>query len=139
MLDTPVNAALVMAIFVAGIVRFVIGGIWYSKWCFQKTWMKLSGVKESDMKKDPLRPMLVELLAGFFMAYVLALVVRHTAARNVVGGMEIGFLVWVGFVATVTIGAVVFEKKSFRWFALLNGFQLVSMLAMGAILAIWPQ
>ncbi len=41
------------------------------------------------------------------------------------------------FVATVTLGSVLYEKRSFSLYALNNGYQLVSLVVMGAVLAVW--
>ena len=132
--DVPLN---VWAVIGAGVAKFVIGGIWYSQWCFQKSWMKYSGVKPAQMKQGALNAMLVELVGCFIMAYVLGNAVKYASVHTVADGLKLGFCVWGGFVATVTVGAVVFEKKSWQWFCLLNGFQLISLMAMSVILAVW--
>jgi hypothetical protein len=47
--------------------------------------------------------------------------------------MAVGFWTWLGFVAVSTIGTVTFERKP----SLNNGYTLLSLLMMGAILAVW--
>ena len=37
----------------------------------------------------------------------------------------------------VTIGNVTYERKPFKLFLLMNGCLLISLLVMGAILAVW--
>lgn len=39
--------------------------------------------------------------------------------------------------AVVTIGSVTYETKPFKLFLWINGYLLISLLAMGAILAVW--
>jgi hypothetical protein len=68
---------------------------------------------------------------------VLAHVIRFAGATTVLQGLAVGFFVWLGFVAVVTIGTVTFERKPIRLFLLNNGYLLLSLLAMGAILAVW--
>ena len=40
-----------LAVLVAGISSFVVGGIWYSPGLFGKAWMKDNNVTEDDVKK----------------------------------------------------------------------------------------
>lgn len=40
-----------VAVLVAGVVDMVIGALWYSPVLFAKSWMRLIGKKEEDMKK----------------------------------------------------------------------------------------
>lgn len=40
-----------LAVLVAGISSFVVGGIWYSPGLFGKAWMKDNGLTEDDVKK----------------------------------------------------------------------------------------
>jgi len=51
--------------------------------------------------------------------------------------MAVGFFNWLGFVAVVTIGTVTYLRKPFQLFLIQNGYLLLSLLAMGAILAVW--
>jgi hypothetical protein len=49
----------------------------------------------------------------------------------------VGFVNWFGFIATVTLGITRCERKPFALYAITNGWQLISPMAMGAILADW--
>jgi hypothetical protein len=52
--------------------------------------------------------------------------------------MKIAFAVWLGFVTTVQLTAVLFARKPFKLYAIDTGYQLVCYLVMGIILAVWP-
>ena len=49
----------------------------------------------------------------------------------------VGFWNWLGFVAPVTLGSVLWEGKSPKLWVLNNGYYLVSLIVMGVILALW--
>lgn len=49
----------------------------------------------------------------------------------------VGFWNWLGFVAPVTLGGVLWEGKPWKLWGLNNGYQLLSLLVMGVILALW--
>lgn len=52
-------------------------------------------------------------------------------------GIQGAFWMWLGFVLTVGYQAVAFEDKKLRLFGLSMAYNLVSLLAMGALLGVW--
>jgi hypothetical protein len=71
------------------------------------------------------------------MAYVLARSIAYAQAETVGEGVEIGFLIWLGFVATILLTTVLYEQKPLRLFGLNAAFNLISLAVMGALLAVW--
>jgi len=133
MIQTSVN---LLAVLVAGIASFILGGIWYAKPVFGKQWMKFSGVKMGG--KNPTKAMAIGFLATLVMSYILAHFIKYTQSTTVLDGMIGGFWIWLGFVATTTLYSVIYEGKSLKLYVLNNGYNLLSLLLMGAILAVWP-
>jgi hypothetical protein len=70
-------------------------------------------------------------------AFVLDQFVRWTGATTAAAGATIGFWAWLGFVATVTAASVLYERRPTALYLLNNGYQLASLLVMGAILGAW--
>jgi hypothetical protein len=134
MKEIPIN---LWAVLVAALVKMVVGAIWYSPPLFAGPWQKLTGVGEADMKAALPKAMAVDLIGSLIMAFVLAHAVVYAGAATVVLGAAVGFFSWLGFVATVTIAQVTYERRPFRLFLINNGALLVSLVLMGAILAIW--
>lgn len=124
----------VWAVIVAGVVAWVIGALWYSQLLVGKQWMKLANLK--DVKPNPVI-FIVGLLTYIVMAYVLAHVLIAFNATAIAGGLVGGFWMWLGFVATITLGSVLYEQKPFMLWVLNNAYNLISFLVMGAILALW--
>jgi hypothetical protein len=48
-----------------------------------------------------------------------------------------GFFNWIGFIAPVTLGTVLWGGKSWKLWLIDNGFYLIDLLIMGMILAVW--
>ena len=75
------------------------------------------------------------------MAYILThALVFATSYLKVSGwqaGLSTGFWNWLGFVAPVTMGAVLWEGKPWGLWFLNAGYQLVNLLVMGVIIASW--
>jgi hypothetical protein len=121
------------AVLVAGIAHTVIGLIWFMPKFFGNLWVQLTG-----KEMNPARQWIPAGLIGHqVMAFVLALIVNLTNVTNVIGGIVIGVLACLGFMATLEIGELIWEKIPFKLFLIRVGNQLVGLGSAGAILAIW--
>ncbi|MBI2548007.1 DUF1761 domain-containing protein [Candidatus Woesearchaeota archaeon] len=129
-----------LAVIVAAVASMALGAFWYSPMGFGKMWMKLSGITPQatkNMKESAKKSYALGFLCALITSYVLAHFVKYTESTTVVDGMLTGFWIWFGFVATVTLGVVLWEGKSFRLYLLNNGYNLLSLLLMGMILTLW--
>ena len=130
-----------IAIIVAAAVNMGLGAFWYSMPGFGKQWIKLSGITKEDMEKAKKAGMsksyAISTAGSLVMAYVLAIVLRLAQAHTISAGLLGGFWIWLGFVATVLLGSVLWENKSWNLYAINAGYYLVSLMIMGAILALW--
>lgn len=133
-----------LAVLVCGILAVALGMFWYSPAGFGTAWMKEVGITQAQMEEAKKKGMsamwksfVVGFAAAFVTAYVLAVVANFAGADDAMGGAGIGFLAWLGFCATTSSGSVTWEGKSWKWWLITNGYQLVLLLAMGAILATW--
>jgi hypothetical protein len=134
MREIPINF---LGILIAAAAKMLIGGLWYSPALFLNTWFRVSGITKEQMKAGMARALAVEFVGSLIMAFVLVHAVRYAGATTPLQGMAVGFLNWLGFVAVVTIGTVTYQRKPFGLFLLINGYQLISLVVMGAILAVW--
>lgn len=131
-----------LAILVASVASFLLGWLWHSPMVFGKMWMKLSDMDQKKIdaakKKGMAKPILLQFIATLVMGYVLAYFVSYAEAGTIIEGAMVGIWTWIGFVATVMIGMVIWEGKPFKLFLINAGHVLVSLIVMGAILAVWP-
>ncbi len=125
-----------LAIVVAALSTFLIGGLWYSPAVFGKAWMRENGFKEEDMKNS-------NMLKIFGGAFVLALISAINLAmfmgpeNDPTMGALWGFLAGAGWVATFVGTHYLFERKSFTLFLINAGYSIVALTIMGVILAAW--
>jgi hypothetical protein len=123
-----------LAVIVAAIVKFAIGAVWFTA-LFGKRWRALMAVPEGT-SMDGLAPaMIVQIIGDLIMAYILARFIGHPT--DLWGGILIGFMAWLGFVATIMVGQIFYERKKPELIAIAAGYQLVGIVVMGAILAVW--
>jgi hypothetical protein len=124
------------AIVVAAVVKFAIGAIWYAP-LFGRQWRALQGIPEGSPQTGLVQAMVVQIIGDLIMAYILARFIGHYGMTGVGGGLFIAFMAWLGFVATIMVGSIFYEKKPPQLIAINAGYQLVGILAMGAILGVW--
>lgn len=125
-----------LAVIVAGIIPMVLGFIWYGP-LFGKQWMKLTGHKEMGNKDDMPRIYGTMYVASLVMAYVLAVFISYAGASTIGAGAMVGFWAWLGFVATTMLTGLLFNKKPMNLYFIDAGYQLVTLVLEGALLAVW--
>lgn len=131
-----------LAVLVAAIASMVIGALWFSPVLFGNLWMKLSNISKADIEKAKQKGMAKSYFWAFIstlvMAYVLANLINFTGSDTFAEGIRLGFWLWLGFIATVSLGRVLWEGKSFKLWILDNAHNLIAIIVMSAILVTWP-
>src|ERR1051325_5495316 len=133
----PINY---LAVLVSAIAAFVLGFLWHGL-IFGKVWIRLSGFTEAHMAAAKAKGMtgsyILAFVGNLVMAYVLAhAVIFGSAYLNTTGvsmGLSAGFWNWIGFIAPVTLGMVLWQGKPWKLWLLNNGYYLLALLVMGII------
>ncbi len=128
-----------LAVLVSAVVSFAIGFLWYGP-LFGKQWISMMGFSKNSMKSMKIKPavsMSLGFLSTLLMSYVLAMFVFFTQSSTIMSGITLGFWTWLGFIATTTLGSVLWENKSLRIYILNNSYNLISILTMAVILSVW--
>lgn len=129
-----------LAVLVTGIIAIVLGSLWYGP-LFGKHWMALMGITPLEMEEGTKKGMTKSYLIGFIGALVTALILAYLISSlgvaDVTGGLTLGFLVWLGFFVTTKLGSVLWEARPWKLYFLNIGYDLVNLLIMGAVLAVW--
>jgi len=125
-----------LAVLVAGISAFVLGGVWYSPALFGKAWMTENNMTVDDVKRGNKGKI-------FGWSFILSLVMAanlgmfiSTPDMNLSQGLMYGALtgVWI-FCGIAIVG--LFEHKSARYIFINGGYMIVALTLMGAIIGIW--
>ena len=136
MLGSEVNY---LAVLVAAVASFLLGWLWYGPF-FGKPWMKLMNFDKNSMKSMKLSPvtaMILGFLTYLVIAYVLAGFISILNSATIVEGMKIAFWIWLGFIATTTLGSFLWEGKSIKLYLLNNAYNLLNILVIAVILTAW--
>ena len=124
-------------ILIAGIASSVLGMIWYDARVFGTTWMRLANVTpemtEAGKKTMALRT-LVAFIGAMLVAYVLNWFGIAWGVYDWATAIELAIWAWVGFVAPIMAGMVIWEHRPFKLYVLNASYWLVSLVMMSLIL-----
>lgn len=134
----------VLGVLVASVVTFLFGWLWHGP-LFGKKWMDLMGFTPENMKSmkmTPVQAMVGGFVVNIIMAIVLALAINlsdfyYRNALPVLGALQTGFLLWLGFIATNTLGGVLWEGRSWKLWRFNNIYNLLVILIMSLVLSLF--
>jgi hypothetical protein len=125
-----------LAISVAAISAFVLGGIWYSPALFGKAWMAENNFNVSDVQAGNKAKI-------FGWSFVLSLVIAVNLAMflnspeiGLTMGIVYGALTGLWIFCGIAIVAL-FEHKSARYIFINGGYFLAALTLMGAVIGAW--
>jgi hypothetical protein len=125
-----------LAVVVAGLSAFAVGGIWYARPLFGNAWMIDSNLTEDQIKQGNKGKIFgFTLIFSMLMAVNLAMFLAD-AKTDVAWGAEAGFLAGIWTFCAIAIHSL-FELKSWRYIFINGGYSLVSLTLMGAIIGLW--
>lgn len=133
----PINY---LAVLVAGLVIFMLGGLWYSPVMFAKPWIALQGKTAEEMQAGggALPMMYLQVfICGLLTAFVLDIVIGIMPRMDLVRALKLVTVCWVGLAAATSYGTALFSGKPKKLWLIDSGFNLVSFLIATAILAKW--
>lgn len=124
-----------LAVTCAALATFLIGGIWYSPFLFQKPWMDINGFSIEKMSKRNF-PMIFGLsfMFSFIMSFNLALFIGK---EGFIFGLMAGFLTGFGWVSLSLAIISLFESRSWKYILINGGYMVISFTVMGGIIGIW--
>jgi hypothetical protein len=126
-----------LAVFVAALAMFALGGVWYSPALFGNAWMKANGFTADDLKNRNMAKIFgLSLVWSLVMAVNLAMFLND-AKTDTAWGMTAGFLAGFGWVAMAIFIIGLFERRSVAYMLINAGYMVVSLIVMGLILGAW--
>ena len=125
----------ILAIIVAAIINMVIGAVWYR--VFSKPWSALTGVTMEEGQSGAGPGYALVSVGSIVIAIVLSYLISELGITSFIGGIGLGLLAWLGFVAPTHAANFVFESRPWKLFAINTGYFLVSLMVMGGVLGAW--
>lgn len=125
-----------LAVLVAAVIQWILGALWYSLF-FAKPWMALTGHTPGERPKGAVASMIGSFFGGLILCFMLAHVIIWANATSIDHGAFAGFVCWVGFIAVPLCSETLYERRSFKLFAINAGYWLAALLISGGLLGAW--
>ena len=124
------------ATLVSAVVMMLVGALWYSSFLFGRAWMRLSGIRPSDIRPDEARRGYVfAIIFSLLTAYLLGLVATH-AGGSAFALFAAVAMIWLFILAELANGFV-WEKQPFALFLLQAFRSLFALIAGAAVFFFW--
>lgn len=124
-------------ILAAGIANMIIGFMWYHPKAFGASWMRLANISPEMMERGKRRmpfTTAIAIAAAMLVAYVMNHFGIAWGVYDWIGAIELAFWLWVGLVAPVMLGVVLWEGKPLKLFFINSLYWFVSLIVMAVIL-----
>lgn len=131
------------AIFIATLVQFGIGAVWYMP-LFGDLWRRIHGIpkptkaEQQKMQKQMMPLLIVQLVMTFVTTLVLAIFLAYQPTWN---AYAMSAFFWIGFVVPTQVAAVLFGGTNPKWVVtkilIMAGGSFVCLEAATLILHFW--
>jgi hypothetical protein len=125
-----------IAIVIAALTTFVLGGLWYSPILFARAWMREAGLSEQQTAQAQMgKVFALSAIAALVMAFNLAAFIGPKGDWRF--GLFAGLAAGIGWVA-MSLGVIyLFEQRSLRLWLINSGYQVIAYALMGTIIGAW--
>lgn len=127
-----------ITVVVAACVGMLVNAAWYSDILFGKTWLKAVKLKKKDTEKPAVSVgLVIALFTLVITSAALGVLVSVLKLSGALDGVLLGVLVATGFLVTNSGMHKLYEQRPFTLFAVTAVGDILTLAAMGAILATW--
>lgn len=128
-----------LALLVAGIAAWIMGALWYSPFLFGRTWQKELEFTNEYLKKASMpllfaASLVLMLVMSFGMAYLVQV---QGDPPTLMKGIWFGLFIGIIFIMTSIGINYLYQRRSFRLWAIDALYQLIFLAVMGVILGLW--
>lgn len=124
-----------LAVIVAAVSAFALGGLWYSPLLFAERWMKETGIKRESANQNSMpRVFGFSFLLAFIASFFLAMFIGKDGGGTF--GAMAGFMAGLGWVFTFMGIIYLFESRSLVHFLINACYSVLSLTIMGFLIGI---
>jgi hypothetical protein len=131
-----------LPVVISVVASMILGFLWYGPF-FGKIWMRYMGItpKRAEEYKKSGKSMassyVLMIITTAISVTVLGMLLGATGGTGTWDGIKMGILAWVGFIATFSMGSVLWEGKPWGLWFLNNSYSFLNFVISGAILGTW--
>ena len=132
----PIRSLNPLAVVVIVLLHMGIGAAWYG--LLANPWMEAVGKTEAEFAGMSPAIYLLPIVAALLNTWVLAVLLDRLGRRSLVSGTGAALLLWVGLIVPYDLVHNTFSAFSVSLTIIDTGGELLSLLATGIVLAVWP-
>jgi hypothetical protein len=131
-----------VAVLVAGVLIFMLGGLWYSPVLFAKPWMAQMGRTEVEFKAAAADMNMgtsygAVFVCGLLSSWALAVVLYGLGVTTALEGASVAAVCWLGFAGATSFGTSMFSLEKRGLWMINTAYNLVAFVLAGIVLALW--
>ncbi len=132
-----------LAVWLAAVVYFFIGGLWYAPFLFGKKWMALNSMSETQRMAN-IRDkggigvfLMLSFAGGVVSLYAVSCILAIGQIHTAVGGATAGLLIGLAFSFVTTGVSNLFSARPFGLTLIDAGHEITGFTVCGAIIGAW--
>ncbi len=125
-----------LAVLVAAVSAFIVGGIWYGP-LFSTAWQSLNGLSDEDVQQHAPRTFSGAFALTLVASFGLAMVLQMHPSPGLVSGLTVATIIGLTFVATSMGINYLFARKPMQLYLIDAGYLVLMFAVMGVILGAW--
>jgi hypothetical protein len=129
-----------LAVIVATIVFFAIGGLWYANAVFGKAWQRAGGFEIPADQRPTAAYFVGPFITCLITTIAVAMLGKASGTDTVGEGIVLGLVTGIGIAGSVLAVNGLFDPTRANarvWVAINAGYQVVGLLVAAVILAVW--
>ncbi|MGH2604386.1 MAG: DUF1761 domain-containing protein [Dehalococcoidia bacterium] len=129
-----------LAVVVATIAYFALGGVWFMPFALGKPWMRAMGWEPSAEERPSPLMYVGPLVTTFVSSIAIAMLAAASQTDTFVEGLVLGVVTGLGIAGAIMFITGYFEPKKPQpmiWAAITGGYHLAGLLIVSVILAVW--
>ena len=121
-----------VAVLIAAVAKFMVSGLWFSKFLFAKDWLIETKLKIEDLG-SPRNAMIIAFLSNLLFAFTLAMILSiiNVDLRTSLG---LAVIMAIGITAAQTAPSFAFEGRSLRLYLIYASQYVVEFITVTLIL-----
>jgi hypothetical protein len=126
-----------LVVVLASVIAYTIGALWYGP-LFGKQWRRLMGIAGAKGRMPEPKVLVGGFVATLLMVYAYGVILLNYLDLSLYASLWLAIVTGIGFVATTLLNSVLYERRSWKLYAINVGHYLVALIAVALVFTYFP-